>query len=402
MIFCVFLRDFTSFEYMKNKFLTVILIASSIFLVGNNHVLAAESEVNGRWAVVALSSIYMRALPDYESALETQELMGRVVKIVDESSYWRKIESDQPYTAWCTEKGLVEMDDAQLKEYSNAAKLIVTALYSHIYSSPSEQSLPVTDLVCGDILRYADVSNVKDSHGGGVEMYVNYVSVGSPKASDKSRKEDGKSYKTVKQRYRAVNQRGKHSREWLNVLLPTGDAGWVKKSDVADLDKWVMAADDCADNIIATAKQFVGVPYLWGGMSSKGFDCSGLVRVVYMMNGVLLPRNASQQIYCGKKIDVCEEHEDFAENIEETVKNLRAGDLLFFGYHKGGEIGDRVTHVGIYIGDGKMIHSSHLVRINSLSPGAPDYYENSWKLIGACRVIGNENEGSHGFRPRKF
>lgn len=352
---------------MKNKFLTVILIAFSLVHFGNNFVLVADSVKytdveNGRWAVVALSSIYMRALPDYESALETQELMGRVVKIVDESSYWRKIESDQPYTAWCTEKGLVEMSAASIKEYADAPKLIVTALYSHIYTSPSEKSQPITDLVCGDILRYVDHNN------------VTYA----PKVKKHS------------------------SRKWVNVLLPTGETGWVKKSDVADLDKWVMAADDSADNIVATAKQFVGVPYLWGGMSSKGFDCSGLVRIVYMMNGVLLPRNASQQIYCGKKIDVCEEHEDFAKNIAETVKNLIPGDLLFFGYHKGGDIGDRITHVGIYIGYGKMLHSSHLVRINSLFPEASDYYENSWKLIGACRIIGYENEGSHGFRPRKI
>ena len=62
-----------------------------------------------RHAVVALSSIYMRIAPDYESALETQELMGTVVEVTGEKGYWREIVSPQPYKAWCTQKGIVEM-----------------------------------------------------------------------------------------------------------------------------------------------------------------------------------------------------------------------------------------------------------------------------------------------------
>ena len=82
----------------------------------------AQNSTGQRWAVVELSTIYMRADADYESALETQELMGTVVEIVEEKGYWRKIVSPQPYTAWCTEKGLVEMDAKDIEEYKTAAK----------------------------------------------------------------------------------------------------------------------------------------------------------------------------------------------------------------------------------------------------------------------------------------
>ena len=58
------------------------------------------------------------------------------------------------------------------------------------------------------------------------------------------------------------------------------------------------------EDIITSARQLLGVPYLWGGMSAKGVDCSGLVRISCIMSGVLLPRNASQLIRCGKPVEV--------------------------------------------------------------------------------------------------
>ena len=105
-----------------------------------------------RWAVVNLSTVYMRAQPDYESALETQELMGTVVEIVGEKGYWREIVSPQPYKAWVTEKGLIEMSEAQLEEYKAAPKVMFAGLYGHVYTGPSLNSATVCDLVGGDLL----------------------------------------------------------------------------------------------------------------------------------------------------------------------------------------------------------------------------------------------------------
>ena len=79
-----------------------------------------------RMAVVDLSAIYMRQQPDYESALETQEMMGTVVEIVGEKGYWREIVSPQPYRAWATEKGLVEMTAEELASYEAAPKVMFT------------------------------------------------------------------------------------------------------------------------------------------------------------------------------------------------------------------------------------------------------------------------------------
>ena len=150
-------------------------------------VLTFVSAANGqqkRWAVVELSSIYMRIAPDYESALETQELMGTIVEIIGEKSYWREIVSPQPYQAWCTEKGIVEMTEQEIAAYQAAPKCIFTELYGHVYEKPSYNSVTVCDLVGGDIMRYAGTS------------------------------------KTIRKG------------AWTQIMLPSGKTGWVRSSQI--------------------------------------------------------------------------------------------------------------------------------------------------------------------------
>jgi hypothetical protein len=93
------------------------------------------------------------------------------------------------------------------------------------------------------------------------------------------------------------------------------------------------------NEIVRTAKKYIGIPYKWGGTSSRtGFDCSGLTMVTYRLNGINLPRVSRNQFKYGKKI---------------TKRNLQKGDLVFFATSGG----RRVSHVGIYIGGGKFIHA---------------------------------------------
>lgn len=298
-------------------------------------VAVSGSAQDKRMAVVETSTCYMRIAPDYESALETQELMGTIVEIVGESSYWREIVSPQPYKAWTTEKTLVEMTSEEIQEYKEAPKYMFAELYGHIYMEPSEKSQTICDLVGGDVMRMV--------HKNGKAVI-----------------------------------KGK----WAMVMLPSGKTGWVQKSAVEELGERIdirmgegsgnMISRERMEAIISSAHQLLGVPYLWGGMSAKGVDCSGLVRISAIMNGVLLPRNASQMIKCG---------------IPVQLDQLQRGDLVFFGTAASDENPMRVTHVGIYLGDNHIIHSSHLVRINSLDPEAPDYYENAHRLIAACRLF---------------
>lgn len=294
--------------------------------------LACTAAAAQNYGVINYSASYLRAAADYESALETQELMGVIVEIQEQNGYWLKVKSPQPYTAWCTELGVVNMNPDELEKYEAAPKYIVTAFSSRVLDKPGRNGGMVCDLVQGDILRYDDADGKKPKQG------------------------------------------------FVPVILPDGREGYVDAADVCDLEKWAGSRKLSTAGIVASAREYLGIPYLWGGMTTKGFDCSGFVRHVYLMNGAVLPRNASQMVSHGVEVS------DFSR--------LKAGDLLFFG-QKGNLLKkEKITHVGIYIGGGRFIHSSHCVRINSLREGEPDYYPNANRLIRAKRLVGTEEARS--------
>ncbi len=333
------------------------ILTIAIFILTTTSLFAQQK----RMAVVETSTCYMRLMPDYESALETQELMGTVVEIVGENGYWREIISPQPYKAWTTEKTLVEMTQEELTEYEAAPKYLFTEAYGHLYTSPHKDASKICDLVGGDILRAV-----------------------------------------IKKKKGFSGPSGKHGK-WVEVMLPSGRTGWTFKGNLRVLEERInikkgdssegLISGERIEDVIRTAQNLLGVPYLWGGMSAKGVDCSGLVRISFLMNDILLPRNASQQVFCGKTVEVSRpditgrSQEEIKANYDRetalnAIRNLQRGDLVFFGNTSTRSI----THVGIYLGDGRMIHASHLVRMNSLIPGDGDYYENSHRLIKACRL----------------
>ncbi len=103
--------------------------------------------------------------------------------------------------------------------------------------------------------------------------------------------------------------------------------------------------------LVRTARRFLGVPYKWGGENARGFDCSGLTMVCYRLNGLNLPRNSRSQFKSGRWV---------------PKKDLRPGDLVFFATRGG----TRVTHVGMYIGEERFIHAPRTgqkVRVEKLS-----------------------------------
>ena len=125
-------------------------------------------------------------------------------------------------------------------------------------------------------------------------------------------------------------------------------------------------ADGLRKEIVVTAERFIGLPYRWGGSSVKdGFDCSGLVMAVYHLNGITLPRTSKEQYRVGKPLP-------------RTI--LAEGDLVFFDTTGA----NRVSHVGIYMGDGRFIHApgrGKHIRLDSLSNS---YYATRYKGARGC------------------
>lgn len=155
------------------------------------------------------------------------------------------------------------------------------------------------------------------------------------------------------------------SERWLRVRLPDGRAGFIQKGDIGPAGNKLSVAE-----AIALAKTFLGLPYTWGGTSTYGFDCSGFMQMLMRQRGYVMPRDAGPQAAWNGLVPV-----------ERT--GLRPGDLLYFGSSP-----SRITHTGMYIGDGLFInattHEKPMVRIDNLN----DAY---WtRLLVAVRRAKNE------------
>lgn len=139
---------------------------------------------------------------------------------------------------------------------------------------------------------------------------------------------------------------------WLKIFFPQNGYAFIHKSAVHQPQPLQ------ADQLIATARLFMGVPYLWGGKTPNGLDCSGFVQLVHHLHGKQLRRDAWMQF------------ED-ATPVGRDFMSARPGDLMFFA-----ETGEKITHIGFCLGNGKMLHSRGFVRINSLRSGDPDFSQN--------------------------
>lgn len=124
----------------------------------------------------------------------------------------------------------------------------------------------------------------------------------------------------------------------VSVLAPEGRTLWLSAKRVKVVAVGASARRPTRKAVVAEARRFLGLPYLWGGTSGFGFDCSGLTHAVYAQLGITLPRDATPQFGQGRPIT--------------TRGALRKGDLVFFRNSSG-----TLHHVGIYIGRGRMIHS---------------------------------------------
>ncbi|HVF40407.1 MAG TPA: C40 family peptidase, partial [Gemmatimonadaceae bacterium] len=119
------------------------------------------------------------------------------------------------------------------------------------------------------------------------------------------------------------------------------------------------SASRTARRAVATGDDYIGVPYVWGGSTPRGFDCSGFVQYVYREHGVSLPRTSRQMAHAGK-------------SVRASVASLREGDLMLFRGRNG-----VITHVALYAGSNRILHSSSSgngVRYDDLSSKRGQYY----------------------------
>jgi cell wall-associated NlpC family hydrolase len=161
---------------------------------------------------------------------------------------------------------------------------------------------------------------------------------------------------------------------WFEVSLPDGKTGFIEKKycTLQNTNSAKISAD--INQLLLTAKSFLGIPYLWGGNSSKGFDCSGFTQTVFKSQGILLPRDANMQVKMGEEI-----------NPDKNFSNIKKGDLIFFGPNQ-----DRITHVAISLGGPDFIHSSGTVHINSFDKSKKNFNNYRFKTLRTIKRIVKE------------
>lgn len=306
---------------------SVVALARSAFgpsAVDSIMVLPHPSLGEKTYGIVVLSVGNVRSKPGEAEELATQVTMGLVVRVLKKSGGYYYVQSHDGYLGYLDNDAFAFATRAQVDAWAAAKKVVLTEYYAIVREQPSMKSLPVCDAVIGNIFTA-----------------------------------------------------GPRKNGWTSVTLGDGRTGYLPSTAVQDYAHWEQTRNLTGDNIEHTATMFLGVPYLWGGTSSKGMDCSGFTKTVYRLNGKELNRDASQQVLNGRDV---EPGKDF--------QNLRKGDLLFFGRKAADGRPERISHVAIYLQDRKFIHSSGRVRFSSFDPASPLFDEfNLKRFVRARRVI---------------
>jgi SH3-like domain-containing protein len=279
------------------------------------------------FGLVTISVSNLRKEPDHSSELVSQSIMGTPVRILKNKNSWLLIQTPDRYIAWTESSSVMQMNEAEMNNWEKSDRVIYIGNSGWTYEKDSDESGIVGDLVAGCIMEKAGESK-------------NYV----------------------------------------KINLPDGRKGFVNKNNVTDFNIFRNQGNPSGEKVITTASSLIGVPYLWGGSSTKGFDCSGFVQNVYYMNGLILMRDASQQALHGEPVD-----------ISKNFSRLEKGDILFFGSKENS--GSKVTHAAIYKGDNEYINASGRVIINSLD--SADYNFSNYRLnslLSVRRVIGVAND----------
>lgn len=301
-----------------------------IEIIDSLRVLPSDELEGLTYGVVNNSVANVRSEPSHPAQLATQATLGMPLRVLKKQSGWYLVQTPDDYLSWIDSGGLQLMDKESYANWKSSEKLIYIDTYGYAYEEPSASSSMVSDLVSGSILK---MTGTRDN--------------------------------------------------FYTVAYPDGRKGYVSRSEAQPFDQWKSSVSASEERLVETARTMMGVPYLWGGTSAKGVDCSGFTKTIYFMNGWVIPRDASQQVHAGESIDT-----------SEGFDNLRPGDLLFFGRPATDSSPQRVVHVGMWIGDNEFIHSSGRVKISSVDPESDNYDEyNLNRFLEAKRYL-NHKKGN--------
>jgi cell wall-associated NlpC family hydrolase len=284
--------------------------------------LPGETLGKEKHGIINVSVANLRSLPKHSAELVTQAILGTPVALLKKTDGWYLVQTPDQYIAWTNDASLVSMDEEQFNEWGKDEKIIYLDTYGFSYSN--EDNHRVSDLVAGSILRLE-----QENH------------------------------------------------DFWQILYPDGRKAKISKNEAKNFQSWYSEIEVSDQSITSAAEDLMGVPYLWGGTSTKGVDCSGFTKTVYFLQGLVLPRDASQQAAVGELIDTSKE-----------FSKLIIGDLLFFGKINEDQT-EHVVHVGLWLGNNKYIHASGDVHISSMDPLDENFDQYNYnRYLRSKRIIG--------------
>ena len=245
--------------------------------------------------VTATSVADVRREATHTAELLTQVIYGDAMTPIKQEGDWYLVRLRDGYLGWVRSWHVKPFTRAAVDRFGSAARWRVTANIIQIFEAPDEMSHPVGDAVVGTWI------------------------VAS-----------------------ACGKRG-----WRRIVLADGREGFARSRGVGP----PAAKRVSRQGLAATGMRFLGIPYLWGGTTPKGFDCSGLMQRIYDIHGVSIPRDSDQQSRYG------------AAKRVGSWESLNTGDLLFFGKQE-----DHITHVAMYLANGLFLHAYGQVRVSALDP----------------------------------
>jgi cell wall-associated NlpC family hydrolase len=252
--------------------------------------------------------------PASDSDVVSQAIYGSGVVLIEERDGWLKVQTPDRYSGWTPSTAVKRLGEHEKPYAADGIVAQVDSLFANLYLEP-------------DVTRRQPLLTVP-----------------------------------FETRLEVISQPEEEDRRWIGVRLPDGAEVWVQRGDVV-LNPGPLDIGD----VIALSKRFLGLPYLWGGSSSFGYDCSGYTQMLYRRLGVNIPRDSGPQAGW----------EGFAR-VERA--ELEPGDLVFFG-----KPGGKITHTGMYIGGGEFIHATAykrpVVQVSRLDD--PHWGE----LLAACRRL---------------
>lgn len=261
-----------------------------------------------RYGILSETVVPINLHPRFDSELADEGLYGMIVKLLEDmGDGWYYIETHYNYNGYVHESNMV-LDEEKVKAWNKDANHIITHSIVDVLPNAKYQ---------GHLLKLLT-------------------------------------------RGATVILTGKEEKNWAEVQLADGNKGWIRKNFVGDkINSYDLEEEEeLREKLVNTAMLYMGTQYRWGGKSPLGLDCSGLCSISYMLNGIIIYRDALRKDEYMRKIELDE---------------IKPGDLLFWP-----------GHVAMYIGNDKYIHSSsdnNGVDINSLNPDHGEFKANLAKTI---------------------